>query len=108
MPSLLNSPLDLIALRKAARDEVVAALDSVSSESKALVLDPALSGPLGLVARPLDFRAHGVDKIYHLESGPPPQGAGPLVYFVRAECLRGWTPGAGEKRNSSVSPIWNA
>ena len=50
MPSLLNSPLDLIALRKAARDEVVAALDSVSSESKALVLDPALSGSLGLLA----------------------------------------------------------
>ena len=85
MPSLLNSPLDLIALRKAARDEVVAALDSVSSESKALVLDPALSGPLGLVAEVREFKEHGVEKIYHLLPEPLATECRDVVYIVRPQ-----------------------
>jgi len=88
-PALENAALDLDALRERSRRLLLSALDAVAAAGGGggirLVLDQRLSGPLGLVARPLDFRAHGVDKIYHLESGPPPQGAGPLVYFVRAE-----------------------
>ena len=45
---------DLAALREHSRQELMAALDSVSSPEggpgKALVLDPALSGPLGLIS----------------------------------------------------------
>ena len=75
MPKLENAPIGLGALREQARDSLMAALDSVShaaprGEGFALVLDPSLSGPLGLIAEVREFREHGVDKIYHLMPEP--------------------------------------
>ena len=89
MPKLDGAPINLAALREHSRQELMAALDSVSSPEggpgKALVLDPALSGPLGLIAEVKEFKEHGVEKIYHLLDEPlaiASQTAA-LVFFVR-------------------------
>jgi len=86
-PKLEKAPVDLVALREQSHLSLLAALDAIVAEEGGairLVLDQSLSGPLGLIAEVREFREHGVDKIYHLEAGPPPPGTGPLVYFVRA------------------------
>ena len=49
----------------------------------ALVLDPALSGPLGLVAEVRDFREHGVEKIYHLLPEPLKTECKSVAYIIR-------------------------
>ena len=88
MPKLEGAPVRLLALREHARTALMAAIDAVVTEygeTIRLVLDPALSGPLGLIAEPREFRQHGVDKIFHLEPVPPPAGNGRLVYIVRPE-----------------------
>ena len=89
MPKLDGAPINLAALREHSRQELMAALDSVSSPEggpgKALVLDPALSGPLGLIAEVKEFKEHGVEKIYHLLTEP-------LSSDSRAVCHRGLEP----------------
>ena len=85
IPSLANAPI-LAAFRAHARAELLACLDSTPRPSKAgtaLVLDPSLSGPLGLVAEVREFREHGVDKIYHLLPEPLTTDCGTVVYCVR-------------------------
>jgi hypothetical protein len=47
--SLEDAPLNFTALREAARDLLLAALDSVAG-SKILVLDRKIIGPLGIIA----------------------------------------------------------
>ena len=87
MPKLDGAPINLAALREHSRQELMAALDSVSSPEggpgKALVLDPALSGPLGLIAEVKEFKEHGVEKIYHLLAEPLASDARALLFFVR-------------------------
>ena len=87
MPKLDGAPINLAALREHSRQELMAALDSVSSPEggpgKALVLDPALSGPLGLIAEVKEFKEHGVEKIYHLLAEPLACDARALLFFVR-------------------------
>ena len=85
IPSLANAPI-LATFRAHARAELLACLDSTPRPSKAgtaLVLDPSLSGPLGLVAEVREFREHGVDKIYHLLPEPLTTDCGTVVYCVR-------------------------
>jgi hypothetical protein len=50
---------------------------------KALVLDPKVSGPLGLVAELPFLRQHGVGPMYHLQSGRLDTSAKTVVYLVR-------------------------
>mmetsp|Transcript_14721 Transcript_14721/g.37457 ORF Transcript_14721/g.37457 Transcript_14721/m.37457 type:complete len:683 (-) Transcript_14721:54-2102(-) len=50
---------------------------------KALVLDPKVSGPLGLVAELPFLRAHGVGPMYHLQPGRLDTPAKTVVYLVR-------------------------
>jgi hypothetical protein len=51
----------------------------------ALVLDPALSGPLGLVLEMALLKAHGVERIYHLGGATVPDASagGALVWILR-------------------------
>lgn len=70
-----------------ARTELLSALSSVAPRETrgglALVLDPSLSGPLGLVAEVREFREHGVEKIYHLLPEPLNTDCSSVVYVVR-------------------------
>jgi hypothetical protein len=50
---------------------------------KALVLDPSLSGPLGLVAEKQLLKEHGVEKTYHLKSSPIETDQRRMVFLVR-------------------------
>lgn len=91
MPKLEQAPINLAALRESSRVELMAALDGVTAPDsaegggKALVLDPALSGPLGLIAEVREFKEHGVEKIYHLLDEPLniTSNRAALVFFVR-------------------------
>ena len=100
MPRLDSSALDLAAFRKQARADLLAALDGLpsplpaprpprggaaSTGGHALVLDPTLSGPLGLVAEVKEFKEHGIDKIYHLMPEPLNTDCTSVVYFIRPE-----------------------
>ena len=91
MPKLDQAPINLAALRESSRLELMAALDGVTAPDsaegggKALVLDPALSGPMGLIAEVREFKEHGVEKIYHLLDEPLniTSKRAALVFFVR-------------------------
>ena len=61
MPRLENASIDLRAHREHMRVDLMDALDSVSVANgsrggKALVLDPSLSGPLGMIAEVREFK----------------------------------------------------
>ena len=49
------------------------------------MLDPSLSGPLGLVAEVREFKQHGVERIYHLLPGPLHTECESIVYFIRPD-----------------------
>ena len=95
MPRLEGSALDLGAFRAHSRTELLAVLDSIPppsavrgrapSSGHALVLDPSLSGPLGLVAEVKEFKEHGIDKIYHLLPDPLVTDCTSIVYFIRPQ-----------------------
>lgn len=104
MPRLADSPLDLLTFRAQTRIELLSALDGVPAPAPsrapafrgaapaavgtgghALVLDPSLSGPLGLVAEVKEFKEHGVEKIYHLLPGELATDCTSVVYFIRPE-----------------------
>ena len=74
MPALQGAPIDLRAYRAEMREELMSHLDMVPPPplggARALVLDPALSGPLGLIAEVKEFKEHGADRIYHLTAEP--------------------------------------
>ena len=79
--SLTGSAINLGALREQTINELGVTLDAVRGK-KALVLDPALSGPLSLVARATFMKEHEVEKIYIL--GPRLDTAcTSIVYLVR-------------------------
>ena len=84
LPSLEGAAINLSALRQQARSELLSLLPN-DGQNVALVLDPALSGPLGLVAEVKEFREHGVDKIYHLLPEPLVTDCQTIVYFVRPQ-----------------------
>lgn len=72
-----------------ARAPRVSQLDGVVSASRdssmALVLDPSLSGPLGLVSEVKGLREHGVEKIYHLLPEPLQTECTSITYIIRPE-----------------------
>ena len=70
------------ALRERSRQELCECIDMLSGP-KALVLDPSLSGPLGLVAEKQLLKAHGVEKTYHLKSEPLDTDQRRVVFIVR-------------------------
>ena len=82
LPKLDGAAINIDALRQQARSELMGLLPN-DGKSVAMVLDPALSGPLGLIAEVKEFREHGVDKIYHLLPEPLVTDCETIVYFVR-------------------------
>lgn len=83
--------VDLAPLVRLAQDEVARTLDSIL-DSKTLLVDPELAGPLGLVADLAALRQRGVEKMLWLEEADP--DARPvrvhaptrhLLYVCRAE-----------------------
>lgn len=81
-PALGGAAVDLSALRERSRRELGACLDRAKGP-KALVLDPSLSGPLGLIAEKQLLKDHGVEKTYHLRPEPIETDQKRVVFLVR-------------------------
>ena len=81
-PSLSNAPPELRRLRDDTRKELVDCLDSVRGP-KALVLDPKLIGPLGLIAEVALLREHHVEKIHNLLPSRMDTPCPNVVYMCR-------------------------
>jgi hypothetical protein len=84
LPKLDGAAINIGALRQQAHSELMGLLPN-DGNSVAMVLDPGLSGPLGLIAEVKEFREHGVDKIYHLLPEPLGTDCQTIVYFVRPQ-----------------------
>ncbi|GAX79670.1 hypothetical protein CEUSTIGMA_g7111.t1 [Chlamydomonas eustigma] len=71
LPALLSGPLPLISLREQARRGLIDLIDSTRG-TKALILDPNMSGSLSLLDASLPelLTEHGVVKLLHLEAKP--------------------------------------
>ena len=80
--ALSHAVLNLSALRSYANETLIQGIDSVSG-SKVLVMDPTLTGPLGLIASVSQLKQHAVEKIYHLTSDPLGITSGNILYLVR-------------------------
>lgn len=80
--TLQNAVIPLVALRDSLRKELVSILN-ITRGSKGLVLDPALAGPVGLIARVEVLREQGVDKIYMLEGGQLETDCRTIIYITR-------------------------
>ena len=81
-PSLSNASPEMRAIRDDMRKELVDCLDSVRG-AKALVLDPKLIGPLGLIAEVALLREHHVEKIHHLNGAKMDTPCPNIVYLCR-------------------------
>jgi len=77
-----SSNLDPESLKGTILKHVLDVVDSVRGK-KALVLDPSLTGPLGLVIKFSVLRDHGIDKVYHLEQGPLTVTHDKVIYLCR-------------------------
>eukprot|EP00027_Filamoeba_sp_ATCC50430_P001749 CAMPEP_0168556906 /NCGR_PEP_ID=MMETSP0413-20121227/9136_1 /TAXON_ID=136452 /ORGANISM="Filamoeba nolandi, Strain NC-AS-23-1" /LENGTH=618 /DNA_ID=CAMNT_0008587891 /DNA_START=132 /DNA_END=1984 /DNA_ORIENTATION=+ len=80
--NLSNAVIDLSSIKEQARKRLVDILNNVKGK-KGLVLDPKLSGPLGLIAEVSLLRENGVEKIYHLAPGKLQTESRSVMYFVR-------------------------
>lgn len=80
---LQNSIVSVTELRDRARRDLIENLDKMRG-NKALVMDKALSGPLGLIAEKQLIKDHGVEKTYHLRSEPLETDQRRIMYLVRA------------------------
>ncbi|PNH08906.1 Vacuolar protein sorting-associated protein 33 [Tetrabaena socialis] len=70
LPTLDTGPVPLLQIREQARRQLLEVVDSRRGK-KALILDPAISGPLGLLDASLTelLTEHGVVKLLYLEPG---------------------------------------
>jgi hypothetical protein len=74
--------MDVKVTREHARRDLVAMIDRVPG-SKALVIDPTISGPLGLIAEMQLLKEHGVEKSLHLKPEPLNVPQQRIIYLVR-------------------------
>ena len=79
-----SNTIDLSALREFSRTELLQLLDQLHG-SKALVLDPALSGPINLIAEVSLLKEHGVEKTTTLKNEPLVIEQRKIMYLVRAK-----------------------
>lgn len=82
-PPLIDCSINLASVRDHARKNLISILDSISGGKIALVLDPKLVGPLGLIAEVPLLKEHGVDKIYQLLNEPLDTDCTNVLYLVR-------------------------
>jgi vacuolar protein sorting-associated protein 33A len=92
------SEVDLNSIKQKALRDLLDVVDSVRGK-KALVLDPTLTGPLGLIVKFSLLRDHGVDKVYHLEPTPLAVPYDKIIYIARPEQLNADIILGGRKRN---------
>src|SRR5205809_82206 len=81
-PSSKSNDLDTESIKSAALKDLLDVVDSVRGK-KALVLDPSLTGPLGLVIKFSLLKDHGIDKVYHLEPSALAVSHDKIIYFSR-------------------------
>ena len=79
-----KSSLDLSALREYSRRELIELLERLQG-SKALVIDPALSGPINLIAEVSLLKEHGVEKTVMLKNDVLSVEQKRIMYLVRAK-----------------------
>jgi hypothetical protein len=82
VPSTKSNGIDTESIKAAALKDLLDVVDSVRGK-KALVLDPTLTGPIGLVVKFPVLRDHGIDKVYHLEPNPLTVTHDKIIYFCR-------------------------
>eukprot|EP00960_Hanusia_phi_P052785 761656-Hanusia_phi.AAC.1 len=80
--AIANSVVDLVTLRDQSRSELAECINKMKGP-KALVLDPSLSGPLGLIAEKQLLKEHGVEKTYHLRTEPFETDQRRVMFLVR-------------------------
>jgi len=59
-------------------------VDSVRGK-KALILDPSLTGLLGLIVKFSVLRDHGIEKVFHLDPNPPLVSHDKIIFLCRPE-----------------------
>eukprot|EP00696_Hemimastix_kukwesjijk_P015922 gnl/Hemi2/419_TR141_c0_g2_i1.p2 gnl/Hemi2/419_TR141_c0_g2~~gnl/Hemi2/419_TR141_c0_g2_i1.p2 ORF type:complete len:283 (+),score=88.25 gnl/Hemi2/419_TR141_c0_g2_i1:147-995(+) len=84
--NLTNSSINLAAIRDHTKNEVIACLDSLAGK-KDLILDPQLTGPLGLMVEAATLKEHGVEKIRHLQMAKLPLDTKNVMCLVRPNIL---------------------
>jgi hypothetical protein len=81
-PSTASVGFDTDSIKATALKDLLDVVDSVRGK-KALVLDPSLTGPLGLIVKFSLLRDHGIDKVYHLEPSPLAVSQDKIIYLCR-------------------------
>jgi vacuolar protein sorting-associated protein 33A len=81
-PSTASAGFDTESIKATALKDLLDVVDSVRGK-KALVLDPSLTGPLGLIVKFSLLRDHGIDKVYHLEPSPLAVSHDKIIYLSR-------------------------
>ena len=79
-----SSGIDTESIKAATLKDLLDVVDSVRGK-KALVLDPTLTGPLGLVVKFSLLKDHGIDKVYHLEPSPLVATHEKIIYICRPQ-----------------------
>jgi vacuolar protein sorting-associated protein 33A len=84
MVNSLQKPngVDTESIKANSLKDLLDMVDSVRGK-KALILDPSLTGPLGLVVKFPVLRDHGIGKVYHLEPNPLTVTHDKLIYLCR-------------------------
>lgn len=81
---LTRSPVNLAAIREHSRKELSQVLDAVPGK-KVLVIDPQLTGPLGLIAEVALLKSHAVEKIHHLRDETLTTDISQVIYLCRPQ-----------------------
>lgn len=76
--------IDTEAIKASTLKDLLDVVDSVRGK-KALVLDPALTGPLGLVVKFSLLKDHGIDNVYRLEPNPLAVTHDKIIYLCRPQ-----------------------
>lgn len=88
-----GSSVNVATLREFIRKDLLDAISRVEGHQKALVIDKALIGVLGLVAEFSALKERGIEKMFPLEpSKPLPMGCPPhVIYLTRPQSyMMGW------------------
>ena len=76
--------INIESIKANALKDLLDVVDSVRGK-KALVLDPSLTGPLGLVVKFSLLRDHGIDKVFHLAPSPLAVPQDKIIYLCRPQ-----------------------
>jgi vacuolar protein sorting-associated protein 33A len=82
--STKSNGIDTEPIKTTTLKDLLDVVDSVRGK-KALVLDPTLTGPLGLVVKFSLLKDHGIDKVYHLEPSPLAITHDKIIYLCRPQ-----------------------